>query len=961
MPKSSPIQTNFSGGELGPLVEGGVDSEKYSTGVEILENYIPTLEGPIVRRPGTKRVASVKDPSKPPRFIPFKISNLEQYILEIGENYIRFFTDEGQLVTSGTSYVLTGVIGLANLYNFGLISTTVAMGPFTASRSTNSTKTLEIQDNINVNVKFSSIVSGTILEIPTHWNHNMIQGIGWEAKGDTLWLMHSSIPTFTLQRFGPQDWDLKYFQTKDGPYLPLNSYNNTADSADIGFTLHWDQFDTPATNEKSRYNLRVFSHSSVKIASISDDGTGRIQIDTRSKHGFNVNQKIWIVGVVGTTEANNGSSYTDSTYSLNPAQTESSLWTVNILTQTSLVLLDSVFSNAYVGSGIIYPAIFKNIDAGRNIGLYVDGQRYYGVIQTGSNVVVPSGGYPHPIKAEIALDIDNSPIPFASTVVNIWQLGAYSRRNGYPSDAAFHQSRLVFNGTPGRPTEFNASATGIYNYFDVNNASSLIVTDKNALQFDLISSSQDYLEWVKSGAHGLYFGSQSAEILVSPSRDGQALTPTNISSEAVTTYGTSGVDPIRSGDAIIYVQNSGRKVRELRFFENLQSHKSLHINQLSDHIGLPSISGLAIQKETYPLIWGYKSDGGLISLSYSREESQAIYGWAKHILGGRSDSSGSAPKIKSMEVIKDPSGKYDQLWMAVHRFINGTSDVVVEYMKEPFRHKDPSQNQRDAYYVDCGATYDSSLVISNITTGSALVTATSHGLSRNDIVLITDVVGLNSSLLDINGIIVGSNLVNNKLFIVGSTTTNNFFLQDFNSSIIATNTYSPYFSGGKARKLVSSIGGLTWLKNEEVDIWGDGGYQGKQTVNSAGVLTLTNPAAVVQVGYEYASRCKTLIKEAGSGTGSAIGMQRRTYNVAFRVRDVIDLSYGGMSFLSMHRANFGNGDEIQGDGSIPLYTGIFRDGIEQDVDFYGQVFFEQKGPGPGMIQSITYMMDENDL
>ena len=964
MPKSSPIQTNFSGGELGPLVEGRVDAEKHATGVEILQNYIPMLEGPIVRTPGTKRVAPVKDPSKPPRFIPFKISNKEQYIIEAGENYFRFFTDEGQLVTNGSSYAIYGFQALGNsYYRDGGVSLPPATPIFRGIRSRVEFKTNELNNQF-VTVAFSSLVSGTKVEVATVWDYDQIKNVGYAQKGDTLWIYHSSLPTYTLQRFGPQDWDLKYFQTKDGPYLPLNSHITDADQARFGFNIEWEKTENIATFPKKAFNAKLIAHSSVKVANVVYNN-GNFEVRTSGNHPFIENDNVWVTGVVGPTEVNNGTSVVTSSWSVNPTTTESSVWSVRVISSTSIVLRNSIWNSGvtipYVGSGVVYPSIFNAFDSGRNIGLYIDGHRYSGVLAINSSLVIPNIPEVHNIAAEIAFDLEQESIPVASTIVKIWQMGAHNKYHGFPSAGAFHQSRHVMTGVPLRPIEFVASETREYQSFAVSNASSLAVIDTNALQFDLVSDSNDLLQWVKPSVQGLYFGSNNAEHLVSPSKEGQALTPTNINNDIIGNYGSANVNPVRFGDSVIYLQNAQRKVRELRFFANLQSHKSTQLNQISDHIGYPEILGMATQKETYPLVWGYRSDGKLISMSYAREDSQAISGWASHQLGGRSDSAGTAPKIKAIEVIRDSTGKYDQLWMAVQRFINGTSTVEVEYMVEPYRHGDPTQKQRDAYYVSCGATYDSSLVISNITTGSALITVTNHGLNRNDLVLISDVVGLNSSLININGVVVGSNIVNDRVFVVGSTTTNNFFLQDFNSSIIVTATYSPYFSGGKARKLVSQVGGLTWLKNEEVDILGDGAIQGKATVNSAGVVVLTVPAAVVQIGYAYKSRVKTLVKEQGSATGSAVGQMRKTYQAAFKVKDVGDFAYGGIDFNNMHRANFAEGDLQQTDALTPLYTGIYRDGLEQDVGLYGQVYFEQNSPLPGMIQSITYLMDEYDL
>ena len=103
MPKASPIQPSFSGGEFSPRVYGRVDNERYKTGAAKLENYLPTVQGPILRRPGMKYSgADAKDPSKPPEFLEFKFSQTQNYILEFGDKYVRFFTNNTRITVNTT-------------------------------------------------------------------------------------------------------------------------------------------------------------------------------------------------------------------------------------------------------------------------------------------------------------------------------------------------------------------------------------------------------------------------------------------------------------------------------------------------------------------------------------------------------------------------------------------------------------------------------------------------------------------------------------------------------------------------------------------------------------------------------------------------------------------------------------------------------------------------------------------
>ena len=52
------------------------------------------------RRSGTQFVAEVKDSTKETRLIPFEFSTTQTYILEFGNQYIRFYKDNGQILST---------------------------------------------------------------------------------------------------------------------------------------------------------------------------------------------------------------------------------------------------------------------------------------------------------------------------------------------------------------------------------------------------------------------------------------------------------------------------------------------------------------------------------------------------------------------------------------------------------------------------------------------------------------------------------------------------------------------------------------------------------------------------------------------------------------------------------------------------------------------------------------------
>ncbi|BAQ85575.1 putative tail tubular protein B [uncultured Mediterranean phage uvMED] len=99
--------TNFTGGELSPRLDGRNDLAKYPTGCKTLENMIVFPHGSAARRSGTQFVAEVKDSSKETRLIPFEFSTTQTYMLEFGDQYIRFYKDNGQILSGGSAYEIS--------------------------------------------------------------------------------------------------------------------------------------------------------------------------------------------------------------------------------------------------------------------------------------------------------------------------------------------------------------------------------------------------------------------------------------------------------------------------------------------------------------------------------------------------------------------------------------------------------------------------------------------------------------------------------------------------------------------------------------------------------------------------------------------------------------------------------------------------------------------------------------
>lgn len=83
------LQPAFTGGEISAEVANRVDLDKYQLAVLQAYNCLIKPHGPIYRRPGMKYMARTKYSDKACILVPFNGADNTDYLLEIGEKYIR--------------------------------------------------------------------------------------------------------------------------------------------------------------------------------------------------------------------------------------------------------------------------------------------------------------------------------------------------------------------------------------------------------------------------------------------------------------------------------------------------------------------------------------------------------------------------------------------------------------------------------------------------------------------------------------------------------------------------------------------------------------------------------------------------------------------------------------------------------------------------------------------------------
>ena len=238
--------TNFTGGELSPRLDGRNDLAKYNSGCKTLENMIVYPHGAAARRSGTSFVAEVKDSTKKTRLIPFEFSTTQTYMLEFGNQYIRFYKDNGQILESdvtisgatqadpvvitatahgfddGDEILISGVSGMTELNGKKYL---------VANKTTNDFELTDIDGNDIDGTGFTAYTSGgvanRVYEITTPYLEAELFEIKYAQSADVMYICHPNHAVRKLSRTGHTAWTLTEVDFQTGPFQDHNITSTT--------------------------------------------------------------------------------------------------------------------------------------------------------------------------------------------------------------------------------------------------------------------------------------------------------------------------------------------------------------------------------------------------------------------------------------------------------------------------------------------------------------------------------------------------------------------------------------------------------------------------------------------------------------------------------------------------------------------------------------------------------------
>jgi len=270
-------------------------------------------------------------------------------------------------------------------------------------------------------------------------------------------------------------------------------------------------------------------------------------------------------------------------------------------------------------------------------------------------------------------------------------MGVWSDTTGFPRCSTFHDDRLYFAGPAVYPQRLDGSSVSQYTNFSPS-ATDGTVAASNAVAFTLNSDDVNAILWLSSHDKGILVGTTRGEWRVRGTNQDEAITPTNITGKPQTRRGSAIAAPVVAGDALLFIQRGGRKVREMANVAATDKFKTPDMTAVAEHITAPGISQIVYQEQPQQIVWGKRDDGFLLGLTYDREAS--VVAWHRHSIGGEG-------LVESLAVVVDPTETRDELYAIIQRDIDGTKRYV-EYMSKVW---EPGIDvQEEAFFVDCGYT-----------------------------------------------------------------------------------------------------------------------------------------------------------------------------------------------------------------------------------------------------------------
>jgi hypothetical protein len=520
---------------------------------------------------------------------------------------------------------------------------------------------------------------------------------------------------------------------------------------------------------------------------------------------------------------------------------------------------------------------------------------------------------------------DHSPKKITYTNATNWNItdhsptggSAFLAENKYPSAVGLYENRLIYGGSNLYPSTLFFSKADDPDNFTVGTE----VDD--GIEY-VIAGNIGRIRWIHGTDKFLAIGAFGDVLKATGGLDG-VITPSSISIKPSNSYGVAGINPSGKGTSIYYIQSNDLTLRSFEYDINQDSYVPVDKTTVADHIFHKGCDQIAFSEGSPNIIWGTRDDGQFVGMSL--ESGESVSGWHRHKTDGFVVSVASLPRNK----------KYDQLWIAVKRKINGSDKYFIEYKSDPVQFESIGdylsdqtispkeakkrwqnvmyERQKEYIHIDAASTYDGSRQTVTLTPGatsgdSVTFTASGDVFSSDDIkrqLWRKSITGEEYGRAEI-------------VSYISPTEVTCKILEDFNSvDTIPVGEW--YFT-------TNQLSGLKNLDGKTCKVCADGGQHPDVTVSNASA-SLDIQASVVHVGLGYVGYLESNDLEGGGLNGTAQTKRKTVFKIGIRFFDT-QFAKIGTTYTNLRQINFRN-SSMRMDRPVEMFSGDVVEPFVNDV------------------------------
>lgn len=754
---------SYSSGEWSSKADARVDQAKYKSALRQCQNLVPYKTGGLTRRPGTQKIAAAKLANtaghdycvRPQEFI---FSPTTTFMLEFGNNYVRFFSNGAPVTITAADLDFWLQY---NAYNPGdyvkylgisytcILAVTATIPPFFHSPPNVDTThwmaqpLLELPTPYNADAGASGPQPGSIYDTDV-WNLAFCQ------INDVVYISSPDFPPYRLTRITDQHWNLSRVDFLVPALLDQNATNTqitASATTGTGITL---TASAPAWVTATYYNIgNSVEVSSVIYTAIAAHVSGAVFTNDLAAGKWEATPVFNALHVGSTWQLAylRPSAYLEVTGVAATGFSDGTSGTIKALggweVHTYGVWSSDIAVQRSLDGGQTWNTVRsvtgrsdRNVDiTGRavQVGLYR-------IVVSNSAALVNAGATNPRIVFEcvdsflfglVKITAFTSALVVTADVVTelastsateFWSEAAWSEYRGYPSAVTSFQQRVIYGASGFEPQRIWGTVTNDIENFDRGDQT--LATDSFA--FDLNAPGRGPIQWLIAQTD-LFAGFSGAEWVVNSGStssnnqvSGAAITATSINAVEHSTWGTAGsVLPAIVGNAVIFTQRQATSIRQMMFSIYTNKYMSQDLTAVADHMFASGIAQLCYMTRwrKQSIIWAVTKQGTLCGMTY--ELDQEVFGWHRHTTGGGQVDANGNPMaadfgFEGAAVIPGQGNNDDEVWIVANRIIGGVNTRFIERIN-PFNWEEdfvgapvtPAPFVADAFYVDCGSTITS--------------------------------------------------------------------------------------------------------------------------------------------------------------------------------------------------------------------------------------------------------------